>query len=101
MPKHPLRAARCYPPASRARTLMCLFGALAVTALALPLQASAFNYVTTNNGEQWGVQDAAPPDVDTGSIRETTSNALQGFGGIRVKVSTATTPAWGNGALMR
>ena len=63
--------------------------------------ADAFNFVTTNNSQQWGVNDAAPPDVDTGSIRSTTSSGLQGFGGIRVKVSTPTTPAWANGALMR
>jgi hypothetical protein len=78
--------------------VVALLGVLSVT---VPLAASAFNYVTTNNGEQWGVQDEAAPDVDTGSIRETTSNALQGYGGIRVKVSTLTDPAWANGALMR
>lgn len=78
-----------------------LIAITSLMALAFPVSASAFNYVTTNNGEQWGVQDDAAPDVDTGSIRETTSNALQGFGGLRVKVSTPTTPAWANGSLLR
>ena len=84
---------------------LCLVGSLgATTAVLLSLCASlagAFNYVTTNNAQQWGVNDDAPPDVNTGSIRSTTSNSLQGFGGIRVKVSTPTTPTWANGALMR
>jgi amidase len=85
----------------RAATLVALVASLALSLVPLASVASAFNYVTTNNAEQWGVNDAAPPDVDTASIRSTTSSALQGFGGIRVKVSTKTDPAWANGALMR
>ncbi len=50
--------------------------------------AAAFNYVYTSNGATWGVQDAAAPRVDTGSVRDTSGNALRGFGGIRVDVST-------------
>ena len=57
-------------------------------ALVLATPASAYNYVPTANGESWGVQDVAAPRVDTGSIRDTTSNSLRGFGGIRVDVST-------------
>ena len=79
---------------------LALAGASALALLIAP-GAGAFTYVMTNNGQQWGVNDDAPPDVDTGSIRSTTSNALEGFGGIRVRVSTSTTPAWANGALMR
>jgi amidase len=63
---------------------------LGATAMALGSAgaAQAYNYVASSNGEYWGVQDAAAPRVDTGSIRDTTSNALRGFGGIRVQVST-------------
>ncbi|MDO9406773.1 amidase [Patulibacter sp.] len=64
----------------------------------LASSAHAYNYVPSSNGESWGVQDAAAPRVDTGSIRDTTSNALTGFGGIRVKVST---DALRNGELVR
>ena len=49
-------------------------------------------------GETWGVQDVAAPRVDTGSIRDTTSNSLRGYGGIRVNVSTLPLR---NGELMR
>jgi amidase len=100
LPRDPASSLAPHRVAGRTRVLG-LIGIVGLFLLVFPLSADAFNYVTTNNGEQWGVQDDAAPDVDTGSIRETTSNALQGFGGIRVKVSTATTPAWSNGALMR
>ena len=39
--------------------------------LALAGSASAFNYVVDANGTYWGIQDAAPPRVDTGSVRAT------------------------------
>lgn len=61
--------------------------ALALSAV-LAAPAAAYNYVPSSNGETWGVQDGAAPRVDTGSIRDTTSNSLRGFGGIRVRVST-------------
>src|SRR4051812_45980285 len=57
--------------------------------------ASAFNYVADAKGTWWGIQDAAPPRVDTGSIRATQvgpgqtpafSTTLNGFAGIRVGV---------------
>jgi amidase len=60
--------------------------------------AHAYNIVPSANGEAWGVQDVAAPRVDTGSIRDTTSAGLRGYGGIRVKVST--NPRF-NGELMR
>lgn len=67
-------------------------GAVALATAALSTfaaaPAAAYNYVPTGNGELWGVQDVAAPRVDTGSIRDTTSNALTGFGGLRVRVST-------------
>src|SRR4029453_12803104 len=70
-------------------------------------QSSAFNYVSDANGTFWGFQDVAPPRVDTGSIRATQigagqspaySTTINGYGGIKVWVSTA--PRF-NGELMR
>ncbi|HWT91896.1 MAG TPA: amidase [Solirubrobacteraceae bacterium] len=73
-----------HPPVRRAAALAVSLAA-ALTAAA---PAGAYNIVPSSNGESWGVQDAAAPRVDTGSVRDTTSNALRGFGGIRVRVST-------------
>jgi amidase len=67
---------------------------------------AAFNYVTDANGTWWGIQDAAPPRVDTGSIRATQvgpgqaqpggftqvpgfTTSINGFGGIKVLVQAA------------
>src|SRR5262245_12697253 len=70
---------------------------------------SAFTYVTDANGTWWGIQDAASPGVDTGSIRATQiaagqnaafSTSMNGFGGIRVLVDAAPAPRF-NGELMR
>jgi len=68
--------------------------------------ASAFNYVADAKGTWWGIQDAAPPRVDTGSIRATQvgpgqtpafSTTLNGFAGIRVRVQrTVSGPFPGN-----
>ena len=71
---------------------------LVVIGLASAGPAGAFNYVTDANGTWWGIQDAAPPRVDTGSIRATQtgpgdclftacvtppySPSINGFGGI-------------------
>jgi amidase len=72
-------------------------------------RAGAFDYVTDANGTWWGIQDAASPRVDTGSIRATQigagvsapySTAINGFGGIRVFVGSAPAPRF-NGELMR
>jgi amidase len=71
--------------------------------------ASAFTYVTDGNGTAWGLQDAAPPRVDTGSIRATQtgtgvqapySTMLNGYGGIRVRVNATPAPRF-NGEMMR
>jgi amidase len=85
-------------PRRRSRTRIAV--ALAATAAVATSAgtAQAYNYVPSSNGETWGVQDAAAPRVDTGSIRDTTSSGLTGFGGIRVRVST-TAPR--NGELVR
>lgn len=77
--------------------------------LALARSASAFNYVADAGGTYWGIQDADPPRVDTGSIRATQigagqnaqySTSINGFGGIRVFVQTASPPRF-NGEVMR
>jgi amidase len=69
--------------------------ALSVLGFALCAPALAFNYVGDANGTFWGIQDFAPPRVDTGSIRATQvgfgqqapySTSINGFGGIRVLV---------------
>lgn len=84
--------------------------ALSLFGLALAGSVSAFNYVVDANGTYWGIQDAAPPRVDTGSIRATQvapggrdapySTAINGFGGIKVLVKTHHAPRF-NGELMR
>ncbi len=71
---------------------------LSLLGLALAGPAHAFNYVVDANGTYWGIQDAALPVVDTGSIRATQvapagqsgaySTSINGFGGIKVLVQT-------------
>jgi amidase len=74
-----------------------LFTALSLSALTLAGPARAFNYVADANGTWWGIQDADPPVVDTGSIRATQvgpgqaagfSISINGFSGIKVLVPT-------------
>jgi amidase len=86
----------------------CLVG-LAVVGLVYAGPAGAFNYVADANGTWWGIQDAAPPRVDTGSIRATQvgpgqapgySTSINGFGGVKVLVQTTPPPRF-NGELMR
>src|SRR5687768_17767595 len=85
--------------------------AVAVLLLGLTFQRTllAFNYVVDANGTYWGIQDAASPRVDTGSIRATQigpgnnvpfSTQINGFGGLKVKVETSRPPRF-NGELMR
>jgi amidase len=71
--------------------------------------ATAFNYVADSTGTYWGIQDAAPPRVDTGSIRATQvspgqnagySTSINGFGGLRVLVQSDPAPRF-NGEVMR
>ena len=78
------------------RAAACRRAGLAIgvlAGLAASGSAFAFNYVTDASGTWWGVQDAAPPRVDTGSIRATQigpgqtpaySTTLNGYGGIKV-----------------
>lgn len=71
----------------RARRAGAALIASAGLALAAATPADAVNFVTTANGVEWGVHDAARPGLDTGSIRNTTNNALVGFGNLRIVVS--------------
>jgi amidase len=84
--------------------------ALSFFGLVLAGSVSAFNYVVDANGTYWGIQDAASPSVDTGSIRATQiapagqsgaySTAINGFGGIKVFVQHKPSLRF-NGELMR
>ena len=62
--------------------------AVAVTALVAASSSTAWGWttVTNSNGDTWNVNDALVPGVDTGSIHNTGTNSLQGYGGIRMKV---------------
>lgn len=83
---------------------------LSLFGLALQQSVWAFNYIIDANGTYWGIQDAASPRVDTGSIRATQvapagqsgafSTSINGFGGIKVLVQTTPAPRF-NGELMR
>src|SRR5687767_12318328 len=82
---------------------------LSMLGLSLERSVSAFNYVVDANDTYWGIQDAASPRVDTGSIRATQvapggqdapySTAINGFGGIKVLVQITRAPRF-NGELM-
>ena len=86
--------------------------AVAMSLLGLNFERTllAFNYVVDANGTYWGIQDAASPRVDTGSIRATQvgpggtdaafSTSINGFGGIKVLVQATPAPRF-NGELMR
>ena len=76
--------------------------ALVLVVTAITGSAHAFSYVEDADGTFWGIQDAALPVVDTGSIRATQvspagqsgafSTAINGFGGIKVLVPTPPSP---------
>jgi len=95
------------PPTEYRIVAFCL--TLTFFGLVLAKSATAFNYVADANGTWWGIQDAAPPRVDTGSIRGTQtgpgqnppfSTSINGFGGIRVFVQSDPAPRL-NGEVMR
>jgi amidase len=86
---------------SRAAAGVALSCALAALTAA---PAGAVNTVTTANGAQWQIHDAAAPALDSGSIRAITGNAFYGYGSIRVRVSgvPASDPSGRfNGEMMR
>lgn len=84
MSSSPIPRARSRARARRAGGALLSSAGLA---LACASPAAAVNFVTTANGVEWGVHDAARPGLDTGSIRNTTNNALVGFGNLRIVVS--------------
>src|SRR5215468_8598003 len=97
-----------YNPAMSSRLRIVLFST-AFLSFVTERSAPAFNYVADSSGTFWGIQDDAPPRVDTGSIRATQvgagqsaaySTAINGFGGIRVQVQIAP-PLRFNGEVMR
>ena len=58
----------------------------AVAAFVAVSSPAAFGWttVTNSNGDTWNVNDALVPGLDTGSIHNTGTNSLQGYGGIRM-----------------
>jgi amidase len=103
-----MRQPRRRPSAiTRAGAFLVLLSAFA---LHDEITSRAFTYVIDVNGTYWGIQDDDSPRVDTGSIRATQvapggstapySTAINGFGGIRVRVQTTPEP-YLNGELMR
>lgn len=95
---------------ARRRAVRRFLIGLSLLALAQQQSVFGFNYVIDANGTYWGIQDAASPRVDTGSIRATQiapggrdaaySTAISGFGGIKVLVETPDQLRF-NGELMR
>jgi amidase len=79
--------------------LACLLSFVAM--LALAGRASALNYVYDTNQDDWAVNDAAIPGLDTGSIQSTTTHSLQGYGGIRMQVTGAAKTPLLNGVMLR
>ncbi|MFE7568460.1 hypothetical protein ACFU76_16105 [Streptomyces sp. NPDC057539] len=69
-----------------------------VTAIGVP-SALAYTSVPVTSGDSWSVNDAAAPGIDTGSIRNTATNALMGYGGIHMDVAKSRNPL--NGILLR
>jgi amidase len=80
---------------------MLAFAITLIAILFLASRASAFNYVYNTNQDYWGVNDAATPGLDTGSIQSTATRSLQGYGGIRMQVNGAPKTPLLNGVLMR
>jgi len=92
-----LRRTRIPIPAVAAAATAALAAGVAAVAAA---PAVAVNYVTSANGTSWGVHDAAAPALDTGSLRSASGSSIQGFGNIKVGVSTTPAPRL-NGEMMR
>jgi amidase len=71
----------------RRRALLQVIVAGVSASVAYASPALAWNVVTNANGDSWAVNDAAIPGLDTGSIHNTATNSLMGYGGIRMHVS--------------
>ena len=88
-------------PPRRRRALVLAFAISLLALLAFAHRASALTYVTNTNQDVWGVNDAAVPGLDTGSIMSTTTHSLQGYGGIRMEVSGGAKTPLLNGVMLR
>jgi amidase len=89
---------------TRARSLRRGGSAVAAGALlagiVLPASsASAVTSTTATNGAVWQIHDAAPPGLDTGSVRTVSQSRVDGFGNIFVRVAGADDRF--NGEMMR
>ncbi len=88
------------PGRRRARRVLPGVAVAAVAAATLGLApAHGYNTVPVVTGDAWNVHDGASPGVDTGSVMDTESRALMGYGGLRVEVDGGTSPL--NGILLR
>jgi amidase len=102
---HDDRSTPSSPARSLRRTLRRSGATLAVGILAagviIPATgATAVSSTTAANGAVWQIHDAAPPGLDTGSIRTVSQSRVDGFGNIFVKVTGASNPRF-NGEMMR
>ncbi len=92
------------PSPARARLrragLFTVAAAAAAACIVPPTAALAVTTVTTANAAAWQIHDAAPPGLDTGSIRALSNSGVDGFGNIFVRVSTAPESRF-NGEMMR
>ncbi|WP_098469353.1 amidase family protein [Serinibacter salmoneus] len=82
-----MRSPRGHHPsaARRAPALLAALGTVLATSLAA-LPAQAITSVESDEGITWEIHDAAPPSLDTGSIRTASDSPIQGFGNIFVEV---------------
>lgn len=85
-------------PSPRLAAIGATTAVLAGIVVSVPAPATAWNSATAG-ADQWGVHDSANPGLDTGSVRSTSGNALQGYGGLRVEVEGGSSRA--NGILLR
>jgi amidase len=74
-------------------------GALIAGVLIPASSATAVTSTTATNGAVWQIHDAAPPGLDTGSIRTVSQSRVDGFGNIFVQVAGADDRF--NGEMMR
>ncbi|MEY2441630.1 MAG: amidase, partial [bacterium] len=72
---------------ARRRVLLPAILVAATVSAAGAAPALAWNTVTDTNGDSWSVNDGAIPGLDTGSIHNTGTNSLMGYGGIRMRVA--------------
>jgi amidase len=101
-PGHPAPTFGAGSPLTRRRVIaLACITLLASALLFFAGRAQALNYVYNTNQDNWAVNDAAVPGLDTGSIMSTATRSLQGYGGIRMQVTGAPKTPLLNGVLMR